>query len=102
VVGVQQPLCNGLKRRIPLKETRTGVYIGIGLKRLKEERGWTQEKLAEESNLNTRYLQDLLYNEKSPSLNTVHSIAEAFGMKHWEFLKSIEEEIVYKEEEKKK
>jgi transcriptional regulator with XRE-family HTH domain len=84
-----------------LEETKIGVYIGIGLDRLKTERGWTQEFLAEKCCLNRRYVQDLLYNEKSPSLNTVHSIAVAFGMKHWEFLKSIKEEIVYKEEEKK-
>ncbi|WP_342433459.1 helix-turn-helix transcriptional regulator [Neobacillus sp. FSL H8-0543] len=79
-----------------MEETKIGLYIGIGLGRLKKERGWTQEKLAEDSNLNTRYIQDLLYNEKSPSLNSVYLIAKAFGMEIDDFLTNIKAEIVYK------
>ncbi|EKN66444.1 XRE family transcriptional regulator [Neobacillus bataviensis LMG 21833] len=84
-----------------MKKTKEEMYIGIGLGRLRNEKKWTQEKLAEESKLNTRYIQDLEYNEKSPSGTTLGLLANAFEMKLSEFLKQIEDEIIYKYPEKR-
>jgi transcriptional regulator with XRE-family HTH domain len=86
-----------LKRRIPLTEAKEEKYIGIGLKRLrKTERGWTQEKLAEESGLDRRTIQKLENNKSTPTLTTICALAAAFEMEHWEFLKTIKDEITCK------
>jgi transcriptional regulator with XRE-family HTH domain len=91
-----------LKRRIPLTKTKKEMFIGIGLGRLRNERGWTQEKLAHESGLNTRFIQRLEYDDSSPSGTTLSSLANAFEMRPWEFLKNIDDDIIYKVPEKKK
>jgi transcriptional regulator with XRE-family HTH domain len=83
-----------LKRRIPLTEAKKEHYIGIGLRRLRKERGWTQEELAEKCKLDPRTIQKLERNENSPSLNTVITLAENFDMEPWEFLKNIANEII--------
>lgn len=90
-----------LKGRIPLKKIIEEMYIGIGLGRLRNERKWTQEKLAEKSNLNIRYIQYLESNKKSPSGTTLSLLANAFKMKLWEFIKAIDDDIVYKYPERK-
>ncbi|MFF2450563.1 helix-turn-helix domain-containing protein [Neobacillus sp. NPDC058068] len=84
-----------------MKKTKKEIYIGIGLGKLRNEKKWTQQKLAEESELNIRFIQDLEYNEKSPSVTTLRLLADAFEMKIWEFIKQIEDEFIYKYPEKK-
>jgi transcriptional regulator with XRE-family HTH domain len=84
-----------------LTEAKKENYIGTGLRRLRKERGWTQEELATESDLETRTIQKLERNENSPSYNTICSLAKSFEMEDWEFLKNIKDERVYKYPEKK-
>jgi transcriptional regulator with XRE-family HTH domain len=85
-----------------LTEAKKENYIGTGLRRLRKERGWTQEELADKSDLEPRTIQKLESNENTPTLNTICALAESFEMEHWEFLKNIKDEIVYKYPEKKK
>jgi transcriptional regulator with XRE-family HTH domain len=85
-----------LKRRIPLEETEKEPYIGVGLGRMRNERDWTQEKLAEKSNLSYRTIQKLEHNINSPTLHSIVKLAKAFEMENWEFLKNINNEIIYK------
>ena len=85
-----------------MTEAKKENYIGTGLRRLRKERGWTQEELATKSGLEPRTIQKLESNENSPTLNTICSIAESFEMEDWEFLKNTKHERVYKYPEKKK
>jgi transcriptional regulator with XRE-family HTH domain len=71
-------------------------YIGIGLRRLRKERGWTQEELAGKCNLDPRTIQKLERNENSPTLNSIRALAKSFGMKRGEFLTTIEDDIITK------
>lgn len=84
-----------------MTEAKIEHYIGIGLRRLRKERGWTQEVLAGKCELDARTIQKLERNENSPTFNTIVSLAESFEMKDWEFLKNIEDEIISKYPAKK-
>jgi transcriptional regulator with XRE-family HTH domain len=83
-----------LKRRIPLNETK--IYIGIGLRRLRKEKGLTVENLALEADLTPKYIYDLEHNLKSPSGTTLDNLAKAFEMKIGDFLNEIHDEIIRK------
>ncbi|MEH7254630.1 helix-turn-helix transcriptional regulator [Neobacillus niacini] len=76
-------------------------YIGNGLRRIRKERGWTQEVLAAKCELETRTIQKLERNENSPTFNTIVYLADSFEMQDWEFLKNITDEIISKVPEKK-
>jgi transcriptional regulator with XRE-family HTH domain len=77
------------------------MYIGIGLGRMRNEREWTQEKLAELSQLSYRTVQNIEYNRTSPSGTSICKFAQAFEMETWEFFKSITDEIIYKPRKQK-
>ncbi|MBY0145106.1 helix-turn-helix domain-containing protein [Neobacillus niacini] len=77
-----------------MKETK--VYIGIGLRRLRKEKGWTVEDLALESYLTRKYIYELEHNLKSPSSTTLDNLAKAFEMRFGEFNTEIENEIIRK------
>jgi transcriptional regulator with XRE-family HTH domain len=93
--------CNGLKRRIPLIKTDEEMYIGIGVGRMRIERDWSQEKLADLSELSYRAVQNIEYNATSPSGTSICRLAKAFDMEPWEFLKNISDEIIYKPRKRK-
>lgn len=82
-------------------QTDEEMYIGIGLGRMRNERDWTQEKLAEVSQLSYRTVQNIEYNRTSPSGTSICKFAQAFEMEPWEFLKCISEEIIYKPRKQK-
>jgi DNA-binding XRE family transcriptional regulator len=97
VFSLLSKVCNGFKKEnVPLEETKKRSYIGNGLRRVRVEIGKSQEKLAEDSKLGPRTIQKLEANASSPTLDTIISIANAFDMEHWEFLKNIKDEIIYK------
>jgi transcriptional regulator with XRE-family HTH domain len=56
-----------------LNETK--IYIGIGLRGLRKEKGWTVEKLAFNADLTRKYIYELEHNLKSPSGNTLKDLA---------------------------
>jgi transcriptional regulator with XRE-family HTH domain len=73
----------GLKGESLLKETK--IYIGIGLRRLRKEKGWTFEDLASEADVTRKYIYDLEHNKKSPSGTILKNLADAFEMKFADF-----------------
>lgn len=81
-----------LKRRIPLNKTEK-KYIGIGLKRLRKARNWSQHKLALECELNYRHIYKLENNISEPGLGTIFKLTKGFNLKLWEFMREIEEDI---------
>lgn len=54
--------------------------IGIKIKLERTKRGWSQEKLAEESSLSKTYINAVERGTSSPSADTLIKIANAFEM----------------------
>ncbi|MFC4799430.1 helix-turn-helix domain-containing protein [Neobacillus sp. GCM10023253] len=52
------------------------IYIGEVIKRIRSEKGLTQEELAHDSNLDRSYMSDLETNKKGPSLFTVFKLGK--------------------------
>ncbi|MDQ1000394.1 transcriptional regulator with XRE-family HTH domain [Neobacillus niacini] len=75
-----------------MKETK--IYIGIGLKRLRKEKGWTIEELESKAKLTRKYIYELEHNLKSPSGTTLDDLAKAFEMKFGDFINEIDDEII--------
>ena len=53
------------------------IEIGNRIRQLRTKKGFSQEKLAELSNLNTSYIGQIERGEKNPSVDTVYNIAKA-------------------------
>lgn len=56
------------------------MTIGDNIKVIRKEKKLTQKQLADEMNISRSYLGDLENNRKSPSMNTVESLAEKLGV----------------------
>jgi len=54
--------------------------FGERIRLLRKNKGWSQEKLAEKANLNTKYMGIIERNEKSPTLHTIISISKALNI----------------------
>jgi transcriptional regulator with XRE-family HTH domain len=56
------------------------VKVGERLRRLRKERGWKLEDLAERTNLSRAYLSRLENGERQPSLTALFHVAQAYGV----------------------
>lgn len=73
------------------RESRTlAQAFGAELTRLRLDRGWTQQKLADALGYTERYIGQLERGVKSPTLRTVADIAEAFSTKPSVILRAAE------------
>lgn len=54
--------------------------LGIRLRHLRSQRGWTLEDLAKRANVSEAYLSRLEGGDRQPSLAVLFSLAQAFGM----------------------
>lgn len=54
--------------------------FGKAIRRLRDARGWSQEKLAEASNLNRTYIGEIERGQVTASLTTVEKLACAFDL----------------------
>ena len=59
--------------------------LGGRVKTLRENRGWSQEKLATKVGVTTAYLGDIERNTKNPTFHVITHIAQAFCMSLTEF-----------------
>ena len=63
---------------------KTGTTLvrsfGIGIRRLREARGWSQEELAEHAGLNRTFIGEIERGTVTPSLVTVAKLSHAFGL----------------------
>lgn len=57
------------------------IAFGNTLKSLRIEKGFTQEKLAELSNLDVTFISKMENGKLQPSLTTIFSISQALGVK---------------------
>ena len=69
---------------------RASDQLGMRIRFLRSERGWSQEDLALEANINKNYLSDLENGRRNPSLDILERIANAFEISLSELFKGIE------------
>ena len=73
------------------RESRTlAQAFGAELTRLRLDRGWSQQKLADALGYTERYIGQLERGVKSPTLRTLADIAEAFSTKPSVLLRAAE------------
>ena len=60
--------------------------VGDNCARIRKERGWTQEELAERTGLSQQYLSDLERGKRNPTIVTIYEISLALGVGHLEML----------------
>lgn len=73
----------------------TGIcaQFAAALRRQREERGWSQEALAERADLNRSYVGEIERGIATPSLLTIAKLADALGMKPSMLMASGEESL---------
>lgn len=67
--------------------------FGTVIKKLRLQRGLSQERLASLSDLERTFISMLERGIKQPSLKTICALARAFGLKNYELLHLVEQEI---------
>lgn len=55
-------------------------HFGLAVRHFREERGWSQEQLAEHADLNRSFIGDIERGRATPSLVTLAKLARAFGV----------------------
>lgn len=66
------------------------IALGERIRLLRQERGWRQIDLAEETRMHENYVSDLELGNKEICLRMLQSVAGAFDMAMAELLKGIE------------
>jgi XRE family transcriptional regulator, regulator of sulfur utilization len=61
--------------------TALAIRFGALVRRLREERGWSQEEFAEYADLNRGYIGEIERGGSMPSLGTVGKLACALGLR---------------------
>lgn len=61
--------------------------VARNMRRLRAERGWSQELLAHEAGLNRTYLSAVERSEQNISLDNLYKVASGFGIEAWLLLK---------------
>ena len=66
----------------PAKKQRAeeAILFGESLRRLRNERGWSQEKLADAAGITLNYVGNLERGEQGPSLHVLVRLARAFDI----------------------
>lgn len=77
----------------------TSIAFGRIVRRCRLSRGWTQENLAFESNLDRTYVTALEAGQSSPTLNTMHSVAEALGLSLEELGRRLDAELTERKQD---
>lgn len=61
--------------------------VARNMRKLRAERGWSQEYLANEAGLNRTYLSAVERSEQNISIHNLYRVAEGFGVEAWTLLK---------------
>lgn len=62
--------------------------VGAKIREFRKERGWSQQKLADETNVEKKQIQRIERAEHSPTLSILVAIAKALGKQPFELLKT--------------
>lgn len=63
------------------------------LKKLRQEKGLTQAEMALQSNFHRTYISQLERGLKSPTLNTLYTLANVFGISLTQLINAVEQEM---------
>ena len=63
-----------------MSPTRINTAFGKALSKLRKEKGYSQEKLGDESDLTRNFISLLERGGRSPTLNSISKIADALGI----------------------
>lgn len=66
--------------------------LGAAVRQLRQERGWTQEELAEAAGLHMTYVSDLERGSRTPGLAIQKRVGDALGVKVWQIFRLAEGE----------
>ncbi len=66
--------------------------VGRNVKRVRQEKGLTQEQLAELSGFSQQYISGLEQGRRNPTVVTLYELATALGVSHMELVRSAEDE----------
>jgi len=61
--------------------------VGRNLRRLRQQKGWTQEQFAERSGFSQQYLSGLEQGRRNPTVVTLYELAQALGVSHVELVR---------------
>jgi XRE family transcriptional regulator, regulator of sulfur utilization len=71
-------------------ERAVGERFGQAVRRLREARAWSQERLAAQADLNRSYMGEIERAAAMPSLATAAKLARALEVPLWQMLKGCE------------
>lgn len=54
--------------------------LGSNLRRLREEKGWSQERFAEEANIHRTYVSDIERGARNPTITIVEKLAKPLNV----------------------
>ena len=66
--------------------------VGRNVRRIRQEKGLTQEQLAELSGFSQQYLSGLEQGRRNPTIVSLYELATALGVSHMELVRSAEDE----------
>jgi transcriptional regulator with XRE-family HTH domain len=66
--------------------------VGRNVKRIRQEKGLTQERLVELSGFSQQYLSGLEQGRRNPTIVSLYELATALGVSHMELVRSAEDE----------
>jgi len=66
--------------------------VGRNVKRIRQEKGLTQEQLADLSGFSQQYLSGLEQGRRNPTIVSLYELATALGVSHMELVRSAEDE----------
>ena len=75
------------------ERSRHAELFGSAVRQLREARGWTQEQLAERSEMNASYLGFLERGDNVPTLTIIIQLAEGLGMEPADLLREMGRQI---------
>jgi transcriptional regulator with XRE-family HTH domain len=64
--------------------------VGRNVKRIRQERGLTQEQLAELSGFSQQYISGLEQGQRNPTIVSLYELATALGVSHMELVRPID------------
>jgi transcriptional regulator with XRE-family HTH domain len=65
--------------------------VGQNVKRIRQDRGLTQEELAERSGFSQQYISGLEQGRRNPTIVSIYELATALGVSHMELVRPNEE-----------
>jgi transcriptional regulator with XRE-family HTH domain len=65
--------------------------VGRNVKRIRQDRGLTQEELAECSGFSQQYISGLEQGRRNPTIVSIYELATALGVSHMELVRPTEE-----------